>query len=73
MKIEHVSIINNYLVTVYFTPDLGWRYSVVLRDGSIFQPYDLYTTSQEAYEVVNNILDLVVLCDRPELDTPHLY
>ncbi len=73
MKIEHVSIINNYLVTVYFTPDLGWRYSVVLRDGSIFQPYDLYTTSQEAYEVVNNILDLVILCDRQELDTTHLY
>ena len=73
MKIEHLSIINNYLVTVYFTPDLGWRYSVVLRDGSIFQPYDLYTTSQEAYEVVNDILDLVVLCDRQELDTPYLY
>ncbi len=73
MNIEHLSIINNYLVTVYFTPDLGWRYSVVLRDGSIFQPYDLYTTSQEAYEVVNDILDLVVLCERQELDTPHLY
>ncbi len=63
MKIEHLSIINDYLVAVYFTPYLGWRYSVVLHDGSIYQPYDLYTTSQEAYEVVNNILYLVISCD----------
>lgn len=63
MKIEHLSIIKNYLVTVYFTPDLGWRYSVVLRDGSIFQPYDIYITSQEAYEVINDIIDLVISCD----------
>ena len=63
MKIEHLNIINDYLVVVYFTPDLGWRYSVVLHDGSIYQPYDLYTTSQEAYEVVNDILHLVISCD----------
>ena len=69
MKIEHITIINNYLVTVYFAPDLGWRYSVVLQDGSIFQPYDLYTTAQEADEVVRDILDLVVSCDRQEVDT----
>ena len=73
MKIEHLSIINNYLVTVYFTADLGWRYSVVLHDGSIFQPYDLYKTSREAYDVVHDILDLVALCDRQELDTTHLH
>ncbi len=66
MKIEHLSIINDYLVTVYFTPNLGWRYSVVLHDGSIYQPYDLYLTSQEAYEVVNDILYLVVSCDLEE-------
>ncbi|ELS05098.1 hypothetical protein Xen7305DRAFT_00048370 [Xenococcus sp. PCC 7305] len=63
MKIEHLSIINDYLVTVYFTPDLGWRYSVVLHDGSVFQPYDLYQTPQEAYEMINEILDLVIFCD----------
>ena len=63
MKIEHLSIINDYLVTVYFTPNLGWRYSIVLHDGSIYQSYDLYTTSQEAYEEVNGILDLVAFCD----------
>ena len=63
MKIKHLSIINDYLVTVYFTPNLGWRYSIVLHDGSIYQSYDLYTTSQEAYEEVNDILDLVASCD----------
>ncbi|MDJ0897752.1 MAG: hypothetical protein QNJ55_02995 [Xenococcus sp. MO_188.B8] len=63
MHIEHLSIINDYLVAVYFTPYLGWRYSVVLHDGSTYQPYDLYITSQEAYEVVKNILDLVISCD----------
>ena len=63
MKIEHLSIINDYLVTVYFTPNLGWRYSIVLHDGSIYQSYDLYKTSQEAYEEVNDILDLVASCD----------
>ncbi|MEM9272202.1 MAG: hypothetical protein AAGA80_04445 [Cyanobacteria bacterium P01_F01_bin.143] len=73
MKIEHLSIFNGYLVTVYFTAELGWRYSVVLNDGSIFQPYDLYQTSKEAYEVVNDILDLVILSDRHEVDTTQLY
>ena len=72
MKIEHLSIINDYLVTVYFTADLGWRYSVVLHDGSIFQPYDLHTTSQEAYQEVHDILDLVISSDRSKLDPTHL-
>lgn len=63
MKIKHLSIINDYLVTVYFTPNLGWRYSIVLHDGSIYQSYDLYKTSQEAYEEVNDILDSVASCD----------
>ena len=64
MKIEYLSIINNYLVTVYFTPELGWRSSVVLHDGSIYQPYDLYTTFQEAYDVINDTLYLVISCDQ---------
>ena len=64
IKLEYLVIINSYLTAVYFTPQLGWRYSIVLQDGSLFQPYDLYETSAEAYEVAKNIIYLVISCDR---------
>lgn len=64
MKIEYLNIINGYLTAVYFTTDLGWRYTIVLQDGSLFQPYDLYESSAEAYEVAKNIIYLVISCDR---------
>jgi hypothetical protein len=64
MKLENITIINGYLTAVYFTPDLGWRYTIVLQDGSLFQPYDLYESSTEAYEVVQSIIHLVMACDQ---------
>lgn len=64
MKIEYLNIINGYLTAVYFTDDLGWRYTIVLQDGSLFQPYDLYKSSTEAYEVAKNIIYLAISCDR---------
>ncbi|HHP7230979.1 MAG TPA: hypothetical protein ACFCUY_08985 [Xenococcaceae cyanobacterium] len=63
MIIKYLSSIHNYLVAVYFTADLGWRYSIRLQDGSFFQPYDLYQTGEEAYEVAKNILYLVICND----------
>ena len=64
ITIEYLSFLNNYLTAVYFTPDLGWRYTIVLRDGSFFQHYDLYSSAAEAYDVAKNIIHLVVSCDR---------
>lgn len=64
MKLEYLNIINGYLTAVYFTPHLGWRYTIVLQDGSLFQPYDLYESSTEAYEVVKSIIHLVIACDQ---------
>ncbi len=63
MTIQYFGTIHNYLVAVYHTPDLGWRYSIILHDGSLFEPYDLYETSAEAYEVVQNIIHLVMCND----------
>ena len=63
MKIQYFGTIHNYLVAVYHTPAIGWRYSIVLRDGSLFEPYDLYETGTEAYEVAQNIIHLVMYND----------
>ncbi|MDJ0575612.1 MAG: hypothetical protein QNJ65_10655 [Xenococcaceae cyanobacterium MO_234.B1] len=62
MTIKYFGSIHNYLVAVYYTPTLGWRYSILLHDGSLFQPYDLYQTGEEAYEVAKSIIYLV-MCD----------
>ena len=35
MKLEYLNIINGYLTAVYFTAQLGWRYTIVLQDGSL--------------------------------------
>ena len=64
IKIERLCTINGYLTAVYHTPILGWRYSIVLQDGSFFQPYDLYSSAAEAYDVAKSIIELVVSCDR---------
>ncbi len=63
MKIQYFGTINNYLVAVYLTPTVGWRYSIMLRDGSLFEPYDLYATGEEAYEVAQSIIHLVIHSD----------
>lgn len=64
MKLEYLNFINNYLTAVYYTPKMGWRYSIVLQDGSFFQPYDIYDSATEAYEVAKDIIFLVVSCDK---------
>ena len=64
MKLEYLNFINNYLTAVYFTPNVGWRYTIFLQDNSLFQPHDLYTTSAEAYKVAKSIIYLVVACDQ---------
>lgn len=64
MKLEYLNIIHGYLTAVYFTANLGWRYTIVLQDGSLFQPYDLYSSSTEAYEVVKSVIHLVIACDQ---------
>ena len=64
MKLEYLNYINNYLTAVYYTPEVGWRYSIVLQDGSFFQPYDIYDSSTEAYEVAKDIIFLVMACDQ---------
>ena len=64
MKLEHFNIVNGYLTAVYFTPGLGWQYTIVLQDGNLFQPTDIYKTSSEAYQIAKSIIDLVVACDR---------
>lgn len=64
MKLEYLNIVNGYLTAVYFTEQLGWRYTIVLQDGSLFQPYDLYESATEAYETAKNIIYLVISCDR---------
>ena len=64
MKLEYLNIINNYLTAVYYTPKLGWRYTIVLEDGSLFQPYDLFQSSTEAYEVAKSVIHLVIACDQ---------
>ena len=64
MKLEYLNFINNYLTAVYYTSDIGWRYSIVLQDGSFFQPYDVYDSAKEAYETAKDIIFLVVSCDK---------
>ena len=64
MKLEYLKLVNNYLTAVYYTPELGWRYTIVLQDGSLFQPYDLYDSSTKAYEVAKSVIYLVVACDK---------
>ena len=64
MKIKHLSIINNYLTAVYFTPCVGWKYIIFLQDGNLFQPEDSYQSAEEAHEITKNIIHLVVACDR---------
>ncbi len=63
MTIKYFGSIHNYLIAVYYTSTLGWRYSILLHDGSFFQPYDLYQTGEEAYEVAKNIIYLVMCND----------
>ncbi len=63
MKIQYFGTIHDYLVAIYHTTNLGWRYSIILRDGSLFEPYDLYQTGAEAYEVAQSIIQLVISND----------
>ncbi len=63
MTIKYFGSIHDYLVAVYYTPAIGWRYSILLHDGSLFEPYDLYQTGEEAYEVAQSIIHLVICND----------
>lgn len=64
MKLEYLNIINDYITAVYFEPDIGWQYTILLQDGNLFQPKDTFNSAEEAYKMAKNIIFLVIACDQ---------
>ena len=48
MKIEYLILIDNIILTVYYTSKKYFQYEIILDDGPIYQPDEIYFTAERA-------------------------
>jgi hypothetical protein len=48
LKIEKLSVINNSILLVFYTPAMAWQFRVISSRGEIFGEQHLYYTSEAA-------------------------
>ncbi|MGH2415746.1 MAG: hypothetical protein ACRDEA_19055 [Microcystaceae cyanobacterium] len=48
MRIEKIVGINGLTLIVYYTPADCWQFAVVGKDGQLWQPDDIFSTSEKA-------------------------
>ncbi len=64
MSIEYLIGGNIATLLVYRTPHFSYQYQILFKDGSLFQPQELYNSSSLALEVGLDMARLVN-SDRP--------
>ena len=60
MKIEHLISINGAILMVYSTGSKCYQYEIVLWNGLIYQPNELYKTSNKARDVGVERIKIVI-------------
>lgn len=58
MNIEFLMGGNIATLLVYGTPNSGYQYQILLADGSLFQPHELYPTASLALKVGRERINL---------------
>ena len=51
MKIEHLTIINGVILMVCDISSQSYQYEIVVSDGLIYQPNEIYKTANQARDV----------------------
>lgn len=51
MDIRHILTTNRAILIVYYTDSKCYQYSIVLWDGGIYQPQEIFYTANKALEV----------------------
>ena len=59
MNIEYLIGGNIATLLVYSTPHFLYQYQILFKDGSLFQPHELYSSSSVALEVGLERINLV--------------
>ncbi len=60
MKIEHLIIMNSAILMVYSTSSEYYQYEIVLWNGLIYQPNELYKTANQARDVAVERIKIVI-------------
>lgn len=60
MKIEHLISINGAILMVYSTGSEYYQYEIVLWNGLIYQPNELYETANQARNVAVERIKIVI-------------
>lgn len=59
MKIEYLISIDRAILMVYYTPGKCYQYALAFRDGSIYQPSELYYTASKALKVGKEAIRII--------------
>lgn len=60
MKIEHLMSINGAILMVYCINTASYKYAIILGDGSLYSPNELYYTAEKTLKMGTESIKIVI-------------